>query len=161
MEHWSRHTIKEGSKGPIVADFAVLRVINVRDGLPGGEVWLVLRRNIATREVKFFLSNAPVETELTTLVRISGMRWPIETCFEDGKQFLGMGDYEVRSWIGWHHHMTLCILAHHFLVRVQQEFKKNSEADSAPGGAIVDGSPAQAKGGLPYGCRCARVPNHP
>jgi SRSO17 transposase len=86
---------------------------------------------------------------------------PLETCFEDGKQFLGMGDYEVRSWTGWHHHMTLRILAHHFLVRVQQEFKKNSEADLTPSGAIVGAGPAQAKGGLPYGCRCARVPNHP
>ena len=42
----------------------------------------------------------------------------IETCFEDGKQYLGMGDDEVRGWRGWHHHMTLCILAHVFLVRV-------------------------------------------
>jgi SRSO17 transposase len=47
------------------------------------------------------------------------MRWPIETCFEDGKQYLGMGDYEVRSWRGWHHHMTLVILAHFFLVRLR------------------------------------------
>jgi SRSO17 transposase len=161
MERWSRHIIKEGSKGPIVADFAALRVINVRDGLPCGEVWLVLRRNITTGEVKFYLSNAPVETELTTLVRISGMRWPIETCFEDGKQFLDMGDYEVRSWIGWHHHMTLCILAHHFLVRLQQVFKKNSKTDLAPSGTVVDGGPAQAKSRLPYGCRCAGLSNHP
>ena len=161
MEDWSRHIIKEGSKGPIVADFAALRVINVRDGLPGGEVWLVLRRDITTGEVKFYLSNAPVETELTTLVRISGMRWPIETCFEDGKQLLGMGDYEVRSWPGWHHHMTLCILAHHFLVRLQQEYKKNSEPDLTPSVAIVDGGPTQAKGGLPYGCCCAGLSNHP
>jgi len=121
---WSRHTIKEGTKGPIVADFVALRVLAVRDGLPGPEVWLVLRRNFDTDKVKFYLSNAPAETELITLVRISGMRWPIESCFEDGKQLLGMGDYEVRSWRGWHHHMTLCMLAHFFLVRLQQDFKK-------------------------------------
>lgn len=106
-----------------MADFAALRVINLRGGLPGDKVWLALRRNISTGEVKFYLSNAPVDTEVTTLVRIGGMRWPIETCFEDGKQSLGMGAYEVRSWIRWHHHMSLCILAHHFLVRVQQQFK--------------------------------------
>ena len=52
------------------------------------------------------------------------MRWPIETCFETGKQELGMGDYEVRSWRGWHHHMTLVILALAFLVRVQDRLKK-------------------------------------
>ena len=45
------------------------------------------------------------------------MRWPVETCFEHNKQEIGMGDYQVRSWTGWHHHMTLCILAQFFLVR--------------------------------------------
>jgi SRSO17 transposase len=123
-EHWSRHRIKEGSKGPIVADVAALRVIAVREGLPGPEVWLVVRRNPLTGELKTYVSNAPVDVALATLVRLSGMRWPIETCFEDGKQYVGMGDYEVRSWRGWHHHMTLCILAHFFLVRACLRLKK-------------------------------------
>lgn len=123
-EDWSRHRIKEGSKGPIVADVAALRVIAMREGLPGPEVWLVLRRNLVTGELKTYLCNAPADTPVATLVRLSGMRWPIETCFEDGKQYLGMGDYEVRGWRGWHHHMTLCILAHFFLVRVCLRLKK-------------------------------------
>jgi SRSO17 transposase len=130
---WSRHSIKEGSKGPILADFSALRVAAVRDGLPGSEVWLVLRRNLDTAEVKYYLCDAPAETALSELVRISGLRWPIETCFEEGKQYLGMGDYEVRSWAGWHHHMTLCILAHHLIVRVQSRLKKNTSVYSAPG----------------------------
>jgi hypothetical protein len=64
---------------------------------------------------------------------MSGMRWPIETCFEIGKQELGMGDYEIRSWRGWHHHMTLVILALSFLVRLQCRLKKRSGADIATG----------------------------
>ncbi|MGA1874605.1 MAG: transposase [bacterium] len=123
-ENWSPHTIKEGSKGPMVADFAAIRVVAVRNGLPGPEVWLVLRRNCLTHELKTYLSNAPIRTPFETLVRISGMRWPIENTFKDSKQYLGMGDYEVRTWPGWHHHMTLCILAHFFLVRVQVRLKK-------------------------------------
>jgi len=125
-ECWVRRTIKEGSKGPLVAHFAALRVIAARAGLPGPAVWLVLRRHPVTSELKTYLSNAPADTPLTTLVRLSGMRWPIETCFEDGKQYVGMGDYEVRGWRGWHHHMTLCILAHFFLVRVCRRLKKKS-----------------------------------
>lgn len=125
---WSRQTIKEGSKGPLVADFATLRVIAVREGLPGPEVWCVLRRNVRTGELKSYLSNAPADLSLATLVRLSGMRWPVETCFEDGKHYLGMGDYEVRSWCGWHHHMTLCILAHFFLMRVRLRLKKTLRA---------------------------------
>jgi SRSO17 transposase len=76
-----------------------------------------------TGELKTSLSTAPAATALATLVRLSGMRWPIETCCEDGKQYVGMGDYEVRSWRGRHHHMTLCILAHFFLVRVGLRLK--------------------------------------
>jgi SRSO17 transposase len=142
---WIRHLIKEGSKGPMMADFVSLRVVGMRDSLPGPDVWLVLRRSLATGEIKFYLSNAPADTPLPTLVRISGMRWPIETCFEEGKQHLGMGDYEVRTWKGWHHHMTLCILAHHFLVRVQHKYKKNSGADPAPDYPVAFGCVAPAR----------------
>lgn len=132
LEAWSRHTIQEGSQGPLVADFAVVRVVAVRDGLPGPEVWLILRRNVLTGELKTYLSNAPADTPLETLVRLSGMRWPIEQCFEDSKQLLGMSDYEVRTWRGWHHHMTLCLLAHFFLVRIKLRLKKKAPALTLP-----------------------------
>jgi SRSO17 transposase len=121
---WQSYTIKEGSQGPLVAEFAFQRVVAVRDGLPGPEVWLVLRRSLSDGELKTFLSNAPADIAPPRLVRTSGMRWPIETCFEIGKQELGMGDYEVRSWRGWHHHMTLVILALGFLVRLQGRFEQ-------------------------------------
>jgi hypothetical protein len=96
-----------------------------RGALPGPEVTLVLRRHVETGELKTYLCDAPPETAPETLVRMSGMRWPIETCFEDSKQLLGMGDYEVRSWTGWHHHMTLVILAHFFVVRMRVRLKKS------------------------------------
>ena len=138
---WAHQTIKEGSKGPMMADFAALRVIAVRDGWPGPEVWLVLRRNALTGELKTYLSKAPAAISLPTLVRRSGMRWPLETCFEDGKPYLGMGDYEVRSWRGWHHHMTLCLLAHFFLVRLQLRLKKSAGLDAAPGALLAEWRP--------------------
>lgn len=126
-KQWERHLIKEGSKGPIVADLAAIRVTNVRHKLPSDEVWLVCRRHLTTGEIHYFLSNAPSDTSLKTFARIAGLRWPIETCFEEGKQELGMGDYQLRSWTGWHHHMTLVILAHGFLMRVRHKL-----ADEAP-----------------------------
>ena len=127
QEVWQQYTIKEGTKGPIVAEFAALRVINTRNNLPGHKVWLICRRDINSDERKFYLSNAPPDIPLTAFVRVTGLRWPIESCFEEGKQNLGLGDYQVRSWLGWHHHMTLCILAHFFLVRIQQRLQ-----DKAP-----------------------------
>lgn len=124
-DEWCPYLIKEGSQGPMVAEFAFRRVVAVRDGLPGPDVWLVLRRSLGSNpELKFYLSNAPAETTETELVRVVGLRWPVETAIEECKGGLGMDHYEVRTWLGWHHHMTLCLLAHHFLVRTQQRLKK-------------------------------------
>ena len=131
-EAWQQYTIKEGTKGPIAAEFAALRVINARKNLPGHEVWLICRRDSASHEHKFYLSNAPPEIPLATFVRVAGLRWPIESCFEEGKQELGLGDYQVRSWVGWHHHMTLCILAHFFLVRIQRHLQDRAPKLTLP-----------------------------
>ena len=128
-EGWSTATIKEGSKGPIVCDFAFLRIIEVRANLPGPEVWLIIRRNLDDpSEVKFYFSNAPIQTPLVEFVRLSGMRWPIETIFEEAKGEVGFDHYEMRSWLGWHHHMLLVTLAHHFLVRLRVRFQKLAPA---------------------------------
>jgi SRSO17 transposase len=95
-------------------------VIESRGGLPAQEAWLVIRRNLDDpAEIKFYFSNAPVDVPLQDLVRISGMRWPVEIIFEEGKGEIGFDHYETRSWTGWHHHMLLVSLAHHFLVRLR------------------------------------------
>jgi SRSO17 transposase len=126
---WTRATIKEGSQGPIVCDFAFLRVVESRGGLPGPELWLVIRRNINDpTELKFYFSNAPAATPLLDLVRLSGLRWPIEIIFEEGKGEIGFDHYETRSWLGWHHHLLLVALAHHFLVHLRLKFKDEAPA---------------------------------
>lgn len=128
-QDWVRATIKEGSKGPIVCDFAFLRVTESRGGLPAAELWLIIRRNLDDpSEIKYFFSNAPISAPLSEFVRISGMRWPIETIFEEAKGEVGMDHYEMRSWIGWHHHMLLVSLAHHFLVRLRIRFQEQAPA---------------------------------
>jgi SRSO17 transposase len=92
-------------------------VNEARDGLPGPRQWLIIRRNVDDPSVvKYYLSNAPETIEPMRLLRMSGMRWPIELSFEVSKDELGMDQYETRSWLGWHHHMMLVMLAHHFLV---------------------------------------------
>lgn len=123
---WSTHTVKEGTKGPIRAEFACLRVVAVRNQLPGPGLWLVFRRSLDGSELKAFLSNAAPDTPLQTFVWLSGMRWPVESCFEEAKQEVGLGDYQTRSWTGWHHHMTLCLLAHFLLVRLQLRLQEDA-----------------------------------
>lgn len=128
-QEWVRAVLKEGSKGPIVCDFAFLRVTESRNGLPAHPLWLIIRRNLDDpSEIKYFFSNAPVSISLTELVRVCGMRWPIETIFEEAKGEVGMDHYEMRSWIGWHHHMLLVSLAHHFLVRLRIQFQELAPA---------------------------------
>jgi len=126
---WVRGMVKEGSKGPIICDFAFVRVTEARQGLPGPRLWLVLRRNLTEPGVvKYYLSNAPETIESVELVRMSGMRWPVELSFEEAKTELGMDQYETRSWLGWHHHMTLSMLAHHFLVWVRVRWQDRAPA---------------------------------
>jgi SRSO17 transposase len=133
---WKRFTIQEGGKGPLVADFAFLRVTTMRDRLPGPRAWVVFRRSVEVPpELKFYLSNAPATCPERQLVNRSGQRWPIETTIEEGKGEVGMDHYETRTWCGWHHHMAQTFLAHHFLMGVRLQLKKNAGLDhvaSAP-----------------------------
>jgi len=130
---WQVWTIKEGSKGPIEAEMAFLRVVAVRDGLPGPDVWLVFRRSRGSSpHLKAYVSNAPQDTPHAELVKITGMRWPVETAFRDEKDALGQDDDQTRSWSGWHHHRTLTMLAHHFLVTVRLHLGEAAGALTVP-----------------------------
>jgi SRSO17 transposase len=134
---WQQRVIKEGSKGPLMAEFACLRVTPVQDQLPGQRCWAVFRRNLGPqREVKYYLSNAPADCTLADFVRVSGLRWPIETALEEGKSEVGLDQYETRTWSGWHHHMCQAMLAHLFLMRLRLLFQKKSSPDHRPGAPI-------------------------
>lgn len=123
---WHRHRIHEGSKGPLKADFAFLRVTPIHDRLPAIRQWLICRRSVGPQpELKFYLSNAPSHCAAQELIRVSGLRWPIETAFEEAKGEVGMDHYETRTWLAWHHHMFQTFLAHLFLMRLRLLFKKN------------------------------------
>jgi SRSO17 transposase len=113
---WYRRRVSEGTKGPIVYAFARQRVTLCKDGLPERTVWLVIKRTMGTEPTySYYSSNAPVSTPLRTFVWLSGLRWAVEQCFEEGKTELGMAHYEVRKYPGWQHHMLTTMLAHFFL----------------------------------------------
>jgi len=113
---WYRRQVSEGTKGPIVYEFTRRRVVLSAAGLPEKTVWLLIRRTIGDDpHYSFFISNESSSTRLKTLVWLSGLRWAIEQCFEETKTELGMDHYEVRKFMGWHHHILTCMLAHFFL----------------------------------------------
>lgn len=132
-QDWQLHALKEGSKGLIFAQLAARRIITVRHELPGTQLWLIARRNpLDPTEIKYFLSNAPSNTPLDDFATVCAQRWPIETMFEQAKQYLGFNEYETRSWLGWHHHMTLVILAFGFLARSHFLLKEDAPALTLP-----------------------------
>jgi SRSO17 transposase len=125
LDEWHPDLIKAGRHGPLVAECAFHRGVAVRAGLPGPDGWLGFRRGLGENPaLQGYLSTAPAHTPGTALVRVAGMRWPIEPAFEESQGGLGLEHDEVRSWLGWHQHMTLCLLAHHFLVRACQRGKR-------------------------------------
>lgn len=128
--NWQRVTLAEGAKGPIVAEVTRIPVFESRNGLPAKKVWLFIRRSIEQHELKYFLSNAPMDTSFDEMCHVCMMRWPIEQCFQESKSELGMDHYEHRSWHAWHRHMTFVFIAHLFLLRVRHKFKKNSGTDT-------------------------------
>ena len=134
---WETVNLGEGAKGPLFAEVACLRVIECRNGMPGPECWLFLRKQ-ADGKIKFAFSNASADTPKEELLRASTMRWSIEQLFQEGKGYLGMDHYETRSYPGWHRHMTLVILIMHFLLEVRLEFgkKKLYYAASSPTAAV-------------------------
>ena len=124
---WSRRQVRAGAKGPLVFEFAAVRVWAVRHRRPGPPIWLLIRRALEEEpEVKFYVSNADAETPLEILALVACSRHRVEDFFEDCKSSLGMAQYETRSWIGWHHHMTLVGLAHLFVTLAHRRLKKKS-----------------------------------
>lgn len=111
---WQTLSCGEGAKGARLYEWArVLLDVPDQAGFAG---WLLVRRSrSAPSEQAYYWVFAPQETVLSTLVSVAGTRWTIETNFETAKGEVGLDQYEVRSWHGWHRHMTLCLLAQAFL----------------------------------------------
>jgi SRSO17 transposase len=133
-ERWHTLTVADGAQGPRIYRFAGLRACEHRDGAPGRETWVLFRRNPDGSELKAYLSNAPARTPLLVLGRVGARRWAIETGFQTDKGQVGLDEYEVRGWAGWHHHVTLALLAGLFLLGLTQDWGgKDAPADPAAG----------------------------
>ena len=110
-------TIRDATKGPRQAPVWVCPVW-VWDGqAPAARERLLVVRQDEDGTFKYSLSNAPADTSWERLAYMQAQRFWIERCFQDAKSELGMAQYEVRGWIGWHHHMALVCLALLFMLK--------------------------------------------
>jgi SRSO17 transposase len=130
-DHWQRISVGDGSKGPREFDWA--RVELTSPEKPEWQKWLVVRHSLVEEEKPaeraYFVVFAPTGTTLSQMATAIGTRWSMEQCFEEGKGEVGLDHYEVRSWQGWYRHITLCMLAHAFLVvlRIQSQMQDPAE----------------------------------
>jgi SRSO17 transposase len=137
---WYQRTVSEGTKGPIVSAFARQRVTLWKEGLPDRTVWLVIKRTVGANPLySYYISNAPASTPWRTCVWLSGVRWAIEQCFEEGKTERGMDHDEVRKYPGWHHHRLTTMLAHFFLWHLKLHVGKKSSCPHGVAAADVIG----------------------
>ena len=117
-DQWQRLSAGSGSKGP--RDFDWARVELDKPEQQGWQRSLVIRRSLVSGEKPadraYVLVFAPCATTLSEMVVAIGTRWTVEQCLEEGKGEVGLDQYEVRSWQGWYRHITLCMLAHAFLM---------------------------------------------
>jgi SRSO17 transposase len=113
---WRAVAVRDGTKGPLAVEALTRRVkAKDKDGRVGPEERLVVTRR-GGGEVDYALSNAGEAVPMEQCVRAHAERHRVEQMLEEGKGEAGLGHYEVRGWVGWHHHMTLALLALWFLL---------------------------------------------
>jgi SRSO17 transposase len=112
---WQRLKVGAGTKGPRLFDWAAVAINHPYDS-QRWQRWVLLRRSCSDPEdLSFYLAFGPAGTPVSELARAAGRRWAIEEAFAQAKGEVGLDQYEVRSWVGWHRHMTLAMAAHALL----------------------------------------------
>jgi SRSO17 transposase len=109
---WHQITWAQGTKGPLVARFAAIRV---RPANSRGERWLLCEESLTDGERKYHFSNCPPTTSLRALVKLARGRWAVEIQYRDLKSELGFDHFEGRSYPGWNHHAVLAAMTYTFL----------------------------------------------
>ena len=139
---WTVIDVRDGEKGPLMTE-AVKTRIRARTETGGTglvEVLFVTRERQAdnTYKLDYYLSNAEPEVQLEEFARVAKAEHRVEECLERAKGEAGLGDYQVRNWIAWHHHQTLSLLAAWFLNKETRRGKKTDPCADVSATTAVD-----------------------
>jgi SRSO17 transposase len=132
---WQRWRVKDGDKGPVVWECKqVFLTVKDDNGLPGARLHLLIARNVLDpEEMKFFLSNAPPQTGVGTLLLVAFSRWRVERCFEEQKSEIGLDQFEGRRYQGLKRHLIVSAVSYLFLAQVREDWRgEKSRADRVP-----------------------------
>jgi SRSO17 transposase len=106
-----------------------------QEGETGMGHWLLIRRDADDPSADaYWLAYGPAATTREELIRVCDARWRVEECFAQAKGEIGMDQYEVRTWTAWYRFVTLCLLAHAFLIAVRHTARR---AEAAEKGALL------------------------
>ena len=156
-ERWHEFTVQDGTKGPLRVQAIMTRVRTRRQKRLGPEEWLIVIRHLesdgSTPDLSYHLAWAPQEASLEQWVRRHARRHQIEQLLEQGKGEAGLDHYEVRSYVGWHHHMTLALLALWFLNLERLAMgKKDAGGDGAASAGDLGTAVASSRPDGPTDC---------
>ena len=146
---WTKRTVRDAEKGPLEVEIVACRVESKVDRkVVGFEETLVVVRyqDGGVQKHDYYLSNAGRDTPLSELARVVQAAHRIEECIKRSKSEAGLDEYQVRNWLGWHHHMALSLLATWFLVVEARRGKKDDAGCDGAAGASragVDPAPGQ------------------
>jgi SRSO17 transposase len=124
---WRKASAGPGSKEPRWYDWAAVPFGGA--DARGWRLWLLVRRSRSeARQRAYYLCRGPAGTPRRELVRVAGLRWTVEECFERAKGDCGLADYEVRSWVGWYRHVTLSLFALAMLAAIRSRARSRPAA---------------------------------
>jgi SRSO17 transposase len=155
---WTTIEVRDGEKGPLTTEVVKRRVqARTPTGGTGPEELLFLTRERqadGTFKHDYYLSNAAPDVPLKELARVAKAEHRVEECFQRAKSEAGLGDYQVRNWVGWHHHQTLALLAAWFL---NQETRRGKNPDPRADLSPVASTDRERDRGAPQRHRCDRA----
>lgn len=135
---WKKVKLPLSSKPhTLVRAIRVKEVITEAYYRPGRELWLLIEK-FGNDQYKYYISNASKDTSIKKLTLWAHERWKVEQGYQHLKEELGLDHFEGRSWLGLHHHITLCFMAYAFLLLLKKDrFKKNPKSNNTAGSIVV------------------------
>jgi SRSO17 transposase len=136
---WTRIEVRPGEKGPLVVEAIKIRGQTKQGRRNGPEETLVIFRERQGRKTikhDYCLSDAPFHTPLREFARVLNAEHRVEEGLRRAKGEAGLAQYQVRTWIGWHHHQTLTLMATWFLTQEKRRGEKGGAMSLPPGGTV-------------------------
>ena len=138
QQAWKDYYIKDSAKGPVIWQAKSAVFYYSREGMPSRPQLLIVARNaLDPSEMKYFVSNAPLNTPAEQLLAVGFNRYAVERCFEDDKSEVGMDHFEVRNYLSLKRHLIISALSLLFLTQVHRE--DGGEKSGADGLSGADG----------------------